>query len=379
MRIGIITQPLMGNYGGLLQNYALQQTLRRLGHDPITLDQKSWHLSGYSKYKMNLMVFVYNLIYGKKKNYYGEYERLLELTLQNSRAFVETYIATTEKMTEDNQFRSKCIDMNLDALIVGSDQVWRPHYAPKLEQSFLCFAKGLPLKKIAYAVSFGVDEWEYTVEETKRCSILAKQFDAISVREKSGIGLCSDYLGVGAVHVLDPTMLLDEDDYNGIIENRNTTRSNGTLFAYILDQNDDKVSCVNNISDRLGIKPFYVNQTKELRFAIPEDINEYIYPPVEQWLRSFRDAEYVVCDSFHGMVFSLIYHKNFVVIANKRRGVARFKSLLDMLDLENRLVDSSNKEVLEKILNEDIDWNKVNEKRNQLFNKSINFLVEGLN
>ena len=378
MKVGIVTQPLMGNYGCLLQNYALQQTLKKLGHEPVTLDQKSWHLSGYGKWKMNLMVFVYNLLFGKKKNYYGDYERLQELTLKNARTFVHNYISSTEKMTKDRQFRDKCIELHLEALIVGSDQVWRPHYAPKLEQSFFCFAEGLPVKRIAYAASFGVDIWEYSNDETIRCSSLAKCFDAISVREKSGIGLCSTYLGVDAVHVLDPTMLLDADDYNSLIK-KLCFGYNGLLFAYILDNSEEKSFLIDVISKELGIDPFYVNQTKELRFAIPENIEEYVYPPVEQWLCAFRDADFVVCDSFHGMVFSIIYNKDFVLLANQRRGVARFKSLLDMFDLSNRMVDSSNIESLKNTIKQNIDWVSVNKKRELLKRMSVDFLIKGLN
>lgn len=378
MKVGIITQPLMGNYGCLLQNYALQQTLKKLGHEPVTLDQKSWHLSGYDKWKMNLIVFVYNLLFGKKKNYYGEYERLQELTLKNARTFVEKYISSTEKITKDSQFRNKCIELQLDALIVGSDQVWRPHYAPKLEQSFFSFAEGLSIKRVAYAASFGVDKWEYTDEETIRCSTLAKHFDAISVREKSGIELCSKYLGVDAAHALDPTMLLDAADYNSLLNKDITSDNSGSLFAYILDNSEEKTSLIDVISKELGKEPFFVNQAKELRFAIPENIDEYIYPPVEQWISAFRDADFVVCDSFHGMVFCIIYNKNFVVLANQRRGVARFKSLLDMFDLNNRMVDPSDIESLKNTVRQNIDWVSVNKKREQLKRMSVDFLVKGL-
>lgn len=105
----------------------------------------------------------------------------------------------------------------LDAYVVGSDQVWRPAFnlGPRLGNMFLDFA-GDDVKKISYAASFGCKEWEYTEEQERMCGKLAKRFDAISVREASGVDLCKEHFGVDATLVLDPTLLLNKEDYGKV-------------------------------------------------------------------------------------------------------------------------------------------------------------------
>ena len=378
MKIGIVTQPLMGNYGGLLQNYALQQVLIELGHTPITLDQKSWHLEGWKKFLQTSKAIIYNLLFGKKKLTYNQHEKLINETLRYSHEFVRKYIYSTQKVSKDQELKCLCLKEELDAIIVGSDQVWRPLYAPHIEQSYLSFVEGMQIKRIAYAASFGVDEWEYTPEQTRQCRRLIKQFDSISVRENSGISLCKEFLGVEAEHVLDPTMLLPTSNYCDIVNKGNTKAPQGELFAYILDNNEEKKKQINNIARLTTLKPFFVNQAKELKFDIPCNIEEYTYPPVEQWLRSFRDAKYVVCDSFHGMVFSVIFNKNFIVLANKKRGSSRFASLLKMLGLEDRLIGNDGVDNMIDVLTKPIEWDSVNEILNSRRVMSKKFLQRSL-
>ena len=105
-----------------------------------------------------------------------------------------------------------------DAIVVGSDQIWRKQYVCEsfklpIESSFLDFAKHWDIKRISYAASFGTEEWEYNDEQTKNCRVLIQLFDNVSVREKSGVALCKDYLQHNAKVVLDPTLLLKKNDY----------------------------------------------------------------------------------------------------------------------------------------------------------------------
>lgn len=380
MRIGIITQPLMGNYGGLLQNFALQKVLRDMGHEPITLDQKSWHLEGFDIIKFNFKFFIYNLLFGKKKLYYREFEKLREETLVYSRDFVRKNINSTKKVSKDDELLKLTQELHLDAIIVGSDQVWRPMYAPQIEQSYLSFAEGLPIKRVAYAASFGVDSWEYTKRQTKACKKLIKLFNAVSVREHSGVYLCRKYLGVNASWVLDPTMLLTADNYKDIISKGKTRRNTGSLFTYILDQSDRKSRIINMISKLLDCETFSVNPVKPLKFNIPTSIEECTFSPVEQWLQSFCDAKFIICDSFHGMVFSIIFNKEFVVIANETRGISRFTSLLKLFGLQDRLI-RTNEDIkhVEKLALTKIDWSKVNMILEKNRASSLEFIKKSLN
>lgn len=362
MRIGIITQPLRDNYGGLLQNFALQQVLLENGHEPITLDWNGvktplWrivasHIKWWLPRKLHLVqepAYIPNKI---------EYSVIRQYTTR----FINNYIKRSQLLQSSAEFRYEAKNRNLQALIVGSDQVWRPYYAlGRIFDMYLDFARDLDVKKIAYAASFGTDQWEYTPEETKLCSLLAHDFDLVTTREDTGVTLCRQYLGVKATHVLDPTMLLDKCAYEKIVANNNTPISKGNLFHYILDTSKDKSQFIDAIAKKMGLTPFTAvpdyKGTELTCKLVKTEIDKCIYPEVEKWLRGFMDAEMVICDSFHGAVFSIIFNKPFWVIANKERGNARFNSLLSTFHLENRLITSDDNINVKA----PIDWVQVNQ------------------
>ena len=167
--------------------------------------------------------------------------------------------------------------------------------------------------------------------------MLAKEFNAISVREDTAVNLCLKYLSVNAEHVLDPTMLLSRQDYIDLIQNAKVPNNSGSLFAYVLDKTSSKMSLINQIAEDRRMKPYFIDYLS-LDFSKP--IEQRIVPPVETWLRSFYDAEFVVTDSFHGCVFSIIFGKPFVALGNPDRGMSRFISLLKTFGLDDHLVMS---------------------------------------
>ena len=374
MKIGIITQPLETNYGGLLQNYALQEALRRLGHDVITLDQPYLIPSRNTVYKGCIKAIIKKIL-GRKCNMpvYITPEEIDEIAIYTSR-FVEKYISHTQRLNSKEDFCRATKELALEALVVGSDQVWRPIYNPRLTRSFFDFAEDLNITRVAYAASFGVDNWEYNTKETKICSRLAKLFKAISIREMSAIKLCKKYLGVDATFVLDPTMLLHKEDYIKIVENSRIKDSKGDLFTYILDDSNEKQAFIKRVATKLNLTPFTVMPAKSKQY-IKEDIESCICPPVEQWLRAFMDAKFVVCDSFHGAVFSIIFNKPFVIIGNKERGLSRFNSLVEMYSLKERLLNTSSDI---SIIDNAIDWETVNNKRAEMRKLSIKFIKNNL-
>ena len=367
MKIGIITQPLHTNYGGLIQNYALQQTLKHLGHEPITLDQRNTSSPQWRIIASYIKTFLLKLI-GKGGNrlYPKQMDREKKHIRQHTNLFIERYITHTEPFKHTKEFRSYTISHQLDALIVGSDQVWRPIYNQNVLCSFLNFAKGLNLTRLAYAASFGVDFWEFNKYETRHAKELICKFKAISVREHSGIDLCRTFLGCDAVHVLDPTMLLDKEDYMQLVEKENEPISNGNLFTYILDESEEKELIIKKVASDLDLQPFA---------TMPKHQTD-AFPPLTQWLRAFMDSKFVVCDSFHGAVFSIIFNKPFLIIGNKERGMTRFNSLLDTFELNNRMID--NIVNVHSIVNSPIDWEKVNQIRCEMKNYSIQFLKNNL-
>lgn len=372
MRIGIITQPLHTNYGGLLQNYALQQALIRLGHEPITLNQTAFEPIGWRVPIANLKTFLIHCLSKDNTRTYSWQRRLIR---RNTDLFINKYITHTGILKTYQDFHECTKKEAIDILIVGSDQVWRPMYNREILRSFLDFSEGMDVKRLAYAASFGVDCWEFTAEQTFRCRELIKQFDGISVREDSAINLCREYLDCEAVHVLDPTMLLDKEDYTALVYNEHEPENKGNLFTYILDDSFEKQRVIQQVSELLGLTPFS-SMPLPLNRQHAKNIDRCIFPPVTKWLRAFMDAKFVVCDSFHGVVFSIIFNKPFLVIGNKERGMTRFKSLLNTFRLQNRMMSDINS--FQSIVQSPIEWEKVNSIRTELKVNSIDFLRKNI-
>ena len=249
------------------------------------------------------------------------------------------------------------ISDNYDCYIVGSDQIWRPKYFPNIGNAFLKFTKDINVKRIAYAASFGTDDWEYTNKQTKECSSLLNKFNAISVREKYGLLQIKKYFHCKGTHVLDPTMLLDVEDYIKIIDLEKTSNSKGNLLVYILDGSEEKEKLVRLVANKKLI-PFNVNSRVEDVLAL---LSERIQLPVETWLRGFYDAEFIITDSFHACVFSIIFNKPFLVIGNRDRGLTRIESLLEDFDMLDRLCFLKDDLIYQRIENV-INWNIVNKK-----------------
>ena len=258
---------------------------------------------------------------------------------QHTQHFIHSHIATYRiKRLEE-------VEMDdFDAVVVGSDQVWRHQYFTGLYDSpisnaYLKFCQKSHIRRIAYAASFGTDEWEYSARETEECARLLQQFDSISVREESAIGLCERKLHrADARLVLDPTLLLDKEDYIALVQQAGTKRSPGNLMCYILDNNDEKQGLINRVAHERGLTPFNASSKVEDPYATLE---ESIQPPVEAWLQAFVDAEFVITDSFHACVFSIIFGKPFVVVGNRERGLSRFTSLLEMFGVTGNMLHAA--------------------------------------
>lgn len=374
MKIGILTLHLHNNYGGILQAYALQKVLQQMGHD-VTLIDKSRFIKlplfkkypSYFKRLIKNVLFHSNLVVRWDKKYNDD----MNVISINTYPFILKYI----KRIEANNNYSNIKQDDFDAFVVGSDQVWRPKYFGQtiIPCAYLYFAKEWNVKRISYAASFGTEDWEYTEEQTAECKELIRLFDAVSVRESSAVELCKKHFDTSAMHVLDPTMLLDASDYIKLFEDENTAQSPGSLMCYILDENKEKQEVVSCIEQTLHLKSFSVNSKYEVADAPME---ERIQPPVEAWLRGFNDAEFVITDSFHACVFSILFEKPFIVYGNKNRGMARFHSLLSIFGLENRLI--TNSEDALRVINEPINWEAVNVKKKEWQEKSLNFLKTNL-
>lgn len=355
MKIGIVTQPLYNNYGGLLQNFALQQVLKRLGHEPKTIDFVG--LTSFTRYLLSICKQLLISVLKCRRPQIRPYVAIPTFRNSIMTDFVNNHIDTTRIV---HSYTKEIInEEHFDAVITGSDQVWRPIYNMYIEDMYLKFVPN-SIKKIAYAASFGVDTWEYNAKLTKTCFKYAKRLNAISVRESTGVALCKDYLGVDATCVLDPTILAGADAYKPLLKEK---KGPDYLFAYILDITPEKQSYVESMAKSKGLKVIIKSADKNATLS------------VEDWLSMIANSSMVVTDSFHGTVFSILFHREFYSIVNVARGGTRFASLLSPLGLEHRMGDVSQ---VQSIESPSIDWQLVDCFLEQHRRDSMNFLTNAL-
>lgn len=337
MKIAILTQPLGKNYGGIIQNYALQKTLINLGAEPTTL-QRTHAKPGFFKLTARLTVRLFKKLKGKWKaplyieKYYIHF-------FKNTERFIGKHLNVTKELTSSYELKKEFLEGKFSAIVVGSDQTWRPIYSPQITNYYLDFIDDNSIKKISYASSFGVDFWEYDDVQTETCAKLVKEFDAVSVREESGVCLCKKYFGINSENVLDPTLLLKRDDYLELIDDKKFKNNSNGVFSYWLDRNESKRLATKKIANKLNMHHYTCYAKCSLNEVSSSVLDDYVLPSLESWLASFSSANLVLTDSFHGMVFSLIFEKEFFVVANKNRGASRFESLLSKLNLKDRLLE----------------------------------------
>lgn len=360
MKTSIITHPLWGNYGGMLQAYAMQAILKREVDIETTVVTQQPQLRGYSKLKYFLCIC----------------QLWLRLTTLNTPINGRLRLAMAE------MFRSKHVSTtllhNADRYVVGSDQVWRKSSADfvgGIKRFFLDFATAEQRNRsIAYAASFATDVWEGSPDETEACRNLLQQFKAVSVREHTGINICREVFGVEAVQMPDPTFLVHSDDYRKIIDSEKTWLPDGKyVAAYVLDETDGKDALLQESAETLNMQlqhlmPHATAKKRRDRFPIS----------VPQWLRLIRDCEYFITDSFHGCVFAIIFSKPFVCLGNEGRGNARFDSLMETFGLQNRLITELSKDAIIRVLQTPIDWEYVNSVHDAERERGIAFLKANL-
>ena len=355
MKIALLTLQYDNNYGGNLQRFALMTILQKLGHDVTDL-----HLifrffpDSKIQYLKNIFFRIFQRIKIRKPiEVFVErhnYQRYIN-SCRNTSSFFYRYIKHSKAISSPKQLNRY---INFDAFVVGSDQVWRKKFTCiyGIDTFFFNFLPPHKTNRIAYGVSFGSDEKELTAEDITRLTVHFNSFKKVSVREESAIQLLKEYKwdNKNAEVVLDPTLLLSAEDYNKIILENETQELPGNVFCYILDSNEEKKIFISNYCAEHQKKAFYCSLGT---ISIP------------QWLKSFKDSDFIITDSYHGVIFALIYNKPFHLFSNEFRGNTRFSSLESLLSL--------------KFNQENYNWPEINSKISTLKEKSISFLRESFN
>lgn len=298
------------NFGAGLVGYAMERAVEKLGYIPHTIN----FISEDELYK-----------YTQQDNFSHFQNKFLHLT------------GICRNKSELRNF----INQEFDKFVIGSDQVVRHpwHY------NFIYYLDWVYGKKslVSYAASFGVSKLGMNNKDKKYAQICLKRFDAFSVREHSGADIMKNNFNISDTPVVcDPTMLLDAEDYQPIIDAEKIILPNQEYIAfYFLDENP-------NVLFNLAKKYQIVNAHKD---------DQGNYRTFGQWLGIIKNAKYVVTDSFHGSVFSIIYQKQFVTLTTKTRGNERLESLMKILG-ENRLITEHDNLTESNLFEKTIDYKK---------------------
>lgn len=354
MRIGILTFHWASNrnFGASLQSYACMKLMEKY------LKCNEVKIIDYNPTCLSLKGKLVFLLTGRSFIKYNK-----------------NFLNLTSKCKNFEELKN--LNNKFDIFVVGSDQVWRgTELFGKKIHYFFDFVNN-DKKKIAYAASFGIDQWEGDEKLTEKIKPLIKNFNHISVREESGINICKKIFEIdNAICVLDPTLMIARKDYQPILNDwKDRSHLKKKYIAHMLL--DDTKQLRKGSKEIAAYLKADINYIKGKTFKLLGRIVT-LYKEVSQWLTYLKDAELIITDSFHCTVFSLIFHKKFIVIANSSRGIARLETLLNKVGLEERFFTNI-AEVLESgILDKKIDYEEVDKKLEAHRKYSMDFLKKSL-
>ena len=340
MKIGIITFHWATNYGAVLQAYALQTYLSELGHDVEIIN-----------YRPRRNIFLQRLTWIKNCEW-GNFKKERKL-----RAFRKVHLIVGSKIYGSNN-ALRAMKKEYDIIISGSDQVWNLSFIKYAERSKQTYSYYLDFvsnetKKVAYAASFGTSKLSFENKANIREKLVG--FDAISVREYTAKAIVED-LGLAAKVVVDPTLLLGKENYEHLCAYR---EKNGGMLVYRLHNNQKIFEKIESYLSK-RIKSYKVQSEMSIL----------------DWLSSIRSADFVLTNSFHGIVFSILFKVPFFnVIVEGSDMNDRIFTLLSNLGLENRCIQKYDEKLIEEMMAAPIDWQNVNQRLELLKGEARDFIL----
>ena len=330
------------NYGNRLQNYALQETLKKLGCKTTTniCTNKVW----IHRIKENIKCI--------RNKYQSD-----KFSIFDKKNIKYRYTKAINKI--DTEF--------IDFFIAGSDQIWNPNFSFNTDREFLTFTNDE--KKIAYAASIGVSELSQSERERFKKNL--STFSKVSVREHDAASLLLSITNINPQVVLDPTFLLDSNEWEKIIKQSSIKVDKPFVVKYFLGIRD--IAIEKQIDE-------YSNSNNYEIIDITSDSSIYKVGPAE-FLYLLKNSEYNFVDSFHGTVFSVIFEKQFYTFSRpKEKGFgdmnSRFNTIFKTFDLSERYINFENENSINFV--EKIDYKKVSNKLVVEREKSIKYLIDAL-
>ena len=352
INVGIITFHRAVNYGAILQTYALQKALGKINVNSEVIDYRDNIIENRFKFfhEKSLKRLVRDLLYYPV---FSSKNKKFDL-------FLKKYVKTTDKIyTNNDQLKGL---QNFDRYITGSDQVWNYRLTKWDKAYFLNFVND-NYKKCSYAASFGLNEIPF--EEKEEYVKLLSQFNKISVRESKGAEIIYNLLKRNAMIDLDPTLLLNKNEWSSIAK---LPKEKNYILIFVMQKNDTTFKFAEELSKKTNCEIIYISDSLKRRVKAKY---KYSVSP-DEWLGYFLNAKYIITNSFHGLAFSINLNKNFFIELQREpaTGNSRLENMLDMLDLRDRLIINAKN----KNINNEIDWNKVNEKLEECRKNSISNL-----
>lgn len=346
-KVGVTTFSKSLNYGAFLQAYALQIVLKNMGLDASLIDyenpvdKKRNRIFSISSLKLIIASTIFLPIMIKRKNNFRKSTRQLKYTPINTK---------------------------YDIAITGSDQVWNPKLlGGKFDKVF--FLEGIDAKKkIAYAPSIANEDLiEKRKSEYKQ---FINRIDAISVRESSAKEKLSKYIDKPIFVAADPVLLLTKEEWEKVIEDK-APNNKPYIFTYFVGGiKQDEAQALARVCEKLNMK--CVTYSKK-----PTEKHIYKYGFTDgplDFLARLRDAKLVITSSFHGVVLSIVFHKNFYYFLPRSDRRSRVDSILNILGLTDRIIET--KSDIKEINLHDIDYTDAQKKLDKLRNESLNWLKE---
>ncbi|MDD4369865.1 MAG: polysaccharide pyruvyl transferase family protein [Anaerostipes sp.] len=378
MKIGILTFHNAHNYGAVLQCWSLQTYLEKEGHEVVIINYRQPSIDAsyaLSKYKIKKKFGSYKLdkiynAFSKKYQMYCARKEEPEKAKQHDKFedFINHKLHVTNVYYDYEELKlnpPKC-----DAYIAGSDQIWNPDLTGDLNETYLLqFGKKETLR-ISYAASLG--KTEIIDSHQMYFAGALRNFDAVSVREKAAKTILQDLTAREIVEVADPTFLLEKKDFESLM----IPAKEKSKYIYVHNVHisiiDERLNAIaEELSRRLDIPVIHNKAHYEI-----ENQKGVFQGGVEEYLGMIHNAEYVVTNSFHTTVFSLIFHKEFITVPH-RTNPERMRHLLSKLGLEAHLIDQI-KQIPENLKELEITYDKVDEEKKQMKQDSIAFLHKAL-
>ena len=370
-KVGILNVQYVNNYGAVLLCYALQEAVKKLGYKSEVIDYRPTQFTNNGLVgKIKNIGLLRNLKDNLKSKVKGNQRSVNNNTYKKDKNFYKfknNYLNRSSIYETSDDMKN----LNYDAYIVGSDVVWKPGRinSEECDVYFLAFTKEKECKRLAYAASIGTDDKELLDRVSNKISSKISIFDSVSTREKTTVPYLESLYNKKVQWCIDPTLLLEKVDYERIVPDE--CPNENYIYLYMFENSNEAYKLANEYSKKLGLPVI-------CQCGNPDKLDNVLQcsrddGPIE-FMNRVKNASFVITDSFHGMVFSVIFEKEFITLSRGNISI-RMQDFLERIQLTDRFKSLDNTKFKNP---ETIDYEKVNDIINIWRKESFNYLNDSL-